>query len=582
MCLLLTTSLSKNGCDYAGDKMCGDGFGYCIRGEYWCDGSQDCLDNSDEVNCTSTTIPPSGLNVCTQDNPCRNGGICISMGHDWYTCICVGSYTGFNCERQVDNCESKPCVNNGICKDMGNGFQCQCPQGFYGRQCENDALPCRSNPCLYGGTCMENEHSYHCFCKPGHKGLNCDKEITECLTPPCHNGSPRVLEKGSRANISCNMRFHVTFIMDGDITWERRDETDAITVTSCSIDSNICVDNMPDRYHGEFEKAENELTTHLVISSVSTNETEFGCSYKQITYPITIDVYARPTGPTCKPVAVDDTKRNLVFTCRASNVYPSINALINIRGFSKDDLFFSHCSNVEDDSLNPGTYVAECVWRIPAAKFDPIKYSYYVKMYPKLPHIKGMNVPYVVSQNYTLQLSIPTAVIDYTQCPVGRGVRNGKITNSSTASCRCVLESTGFPIGQATWYTYNGNESVGIDDTEDGSSNLVINPHIHGQSYQCRAWSPLRKSLIWGPVYTPTFEKPSSDPEPISLRIDVAAGIVAGTAALTVIVAVVVWKWRSRKRQAADVAYSKSCLDDGAVIYKPQSSGDKANLFLLN
>ncbi|CAG5134091.1 unnamed protein product, partial [Candidula unifasciata] len=128
------------------------------------------------------------LNFCTHNKPCRNGGICTNTGQGGYTCTCMGSYTGVNCEREVDDCKSKPCINNGICKDIGNGFQCQCAQGFYGRQCEREAMSCKTNPCMYGGTCVEDEGSYYCLCQPGYKGFNCDTEVNECDSSPCLNG----------------------------------------------------------------------------------------------------------------------------------------------------------------------------------------------------------------------------------------------------------------------------------------------------------------------------------------------------------------------------------------------------------
>ncbi|KAK6998227.1 delta-like protein D [Biomphalaria glabrata] len=127
------------------------------------------------------------LNFCTHHKPCRNNGICTNTGQGSYTCNCVGSYTGDNCERELDDCKSKPCMNNGVCKDIGNGFQCQCPQGFYGRQCEREAMSCKASPCLYGGTCIEKDETYYCVCPAGLTGRNCEQDINECLSSPCQN-----------------------------------------------------------------------------------------------------------------------------------------------------------------------------------------------------------------------------------------------------------------------------------------------------------------------------------------------------------------------------------------------------------
>ena len=56
------------------------------------------------------------LNFCIHHKPCKNGGICSNTGAGSYTCECVGSYAGVNCERELDDCQNKPCMNDGICK----------------------------------------------------------------------------------------------------------------------------------------------------------------------------------------------------------------------------------------------------------------------------------------------------------------------------------------------------------------------------------------------------------------------------------------------------------------------------------
>ncbi|KAH9509092.1 hypothetical protein Btru_049004 [Bulinus truncatus] len=128
------------------------------------------------------------LNFCTHHKPCRNNGICTNTGQGSYTCTCAASYSGINCETELDDCKAKPCMNNGVCKDVGNGFQCQCPQGFYGRQCEREALSCKANPCSNYGTCIEKDETYYCVCPPGLTGRNCEVDINECLSSPCQNG----------------------------------------------------------------------------------------------------------------------------------------------------------------------------------------------------------------------------------------------------------------------------------------------------------------------------------------------------------------------------------------------------------
>ncbi|XP_059148224.1 delta-like protein 1 [Physella acuta] len=128
------------------------------------------------------------LNFCTHHKPCKNGGVCTNTGAGSYTCSCNASYTGVNCEREIDDCQNKPCLNRGLCLDIGTGFQCQCPQGFYGRQCEKQAVSCKAGPCVNGGTCLEGAGSYTCLCPPGYSGPNCQVDVDDCISAPCLNG----------------------------------------------------------------------------------------------------------------------------------------------------------------------------------------------------------------------------------------------------------------------------------------------------------------------------------------------------------------------------------------------------------
>ena len=44
-----------------------------------------------------------------------NGGICTNNGPDNYSCQCSESYTGHDCDVDVDYCAASPCQNGATC-----------------------------------------------------------------------------------------------------------------------------------------------------------------------------------------------------------------------------------------------------------------------------------------------------------------------------------------------------------------------------------------------------------------------------------------------------------------------------------
>jgi len=53
-------------------------------------------------------------------------------GIDSYACQCSAGYEGYNCEIDVDECDSAPCSNDAVCIDGVDEYSCKCAAGFVG------------------------------------------------------------------------------------------------------------------------------------------------------------------------------------------------------------------------------------------------------------------------------------------------------------------------------------------------------------------------------------------------------------------------------------------------------------------
>jgi len=90
-------------------------------------------------------------NPCTS-NPCQTRGYCaLSKLNKTYKCICQENFIGQQCERS-NPCLSSPCLNQAVCQAHWNQtdtwFTCRCIGTYTGNRCETSLL----NPC--GGLCM--------------------------------------------------------------------------------------------------------------------------------------------------------------------------------------------------------------------------------------------------------------------------------------------------------------------------------------------------------------------------------------------------------------------------------------------
>ena len=117
----------------------------------------------------------------------------------------INSFSGKNCDINIDDCADQPCGRHGRCQDGTNNYTCNCDLGFVGTNCQYNIDDCENNPCLNGGQCWDGENKYKCDCKDGftgkyfstiipecisciYLGTNCEYNIDDCAKSPCKNG----------------------------------------------------------------------------------------------------------------------------------------------------------------------------------------------------------------------------------------------------------------------------------------------------------------------------------------------------------------------------------------------------------
>ena len=103
------------------------------------------------------------IDVCSQSDPCENGGSCSNDGAGGYSCTCPTQYTGLNCDTDINECDAatNPCMNGGQCFNEPGSFHCDCAVGFTGSLCEEatDIPPTVSEgtSTIFGGTPTASE-----------------------------------------------------------------------------------------------------------------------------------------------------------------------------------------------------------------------------------------------------------------------------------------------------------------------------------------------------------------------------------------------------------------------------------------
>ncbi|CAG2063656.1 unnamed protein product, partial [Timema podura] len=138
----------------------------CIPASFHCDGFRDCMDGTDEQNCTAIACPENKF-------LCPRGGLnntpkCISRSQ-----LCDGKK---DCEDSADEetaCSTSSCSSLGCeykCQASLTGGACYCPEG---RKVANDSRSCIDHDeCAEWGfcdqLCTNTDGSYKCSCAPGY------------------------------------------------------------------------------------------------------------------------------------------------------------------------------------------------------------------------------------------------------------------------------------------------------------------------------------------------------------------------------------------------------------------------------
>ncbi|XP_041372894.1 uncharacterized protein LOC121386162 [Gigantopelta aegis] len=183
----------------------------CPRGFYQSrarhTGCDECMKNQTTLYQGSTASTDCVPVTFCGSGPCKNGGRCVTAGHD-YQCICSNPiYTGRNCETELDPCSSRPCYNRGSCRNNRDGtYACFCGTSrISGDRCEKDLDDCEVNPCRNSGVCQDKLRSYTCHCPlfSGYTGSLCDEVLRyPCSVNPCDAFNSRCVET-SNISRSC-------------------------------------------------------------------------------------------------------------------------------------------------------------------------------------------------------------------------------------------------------------------------------------------------------------------------------------------------------------------------------------------
>ena len=202
---------------------------------YWT--GQDC--ELDEEECSKDSCHNNGTCIEAVGGPptciCEPGK-CINVPGT-YICVCVGYWTGQDCELDGGECSKEPCHNNGTCIEAVGGpptficepgkcinvpgtYICVCVGYWTGQDCELDEEECSKDPCHNNGTCIEAVGGPPtCICEPGKcinvygtyicvcvgywTGQDCELDKEECSKDPCHNNGTCIEAVGGPPTCIC-------------------------------------------------------------------------------------------------------------------------------------------------------------------------------------------------------------------------------------------------------------------------------------------------------------------------------------------------------------------------------------------
>ncbi|CAM4885008.1 unnamed protein product [Rotaria socialis] len=138
------------------------------------------------------------FDICKQQNPCYNGGTCVSVmpnyydssysrfdvGDVGYKCDCPPKTSGDHCQKS--EFPSAYCLNGGSLFQLYDRHnksieKCICPAGFRGEHCEENIDNCKEITCSTHGICEDGIEKYACSCFDGFYGINCERKHVQTV-----------------------------------------------------------------------------------------------------------------------------------------------------------------------------------------------------------------------------------------------------------------------------------------------------------------------------------------------------------------------------------------------------------------
>ncbi|XP_021377090.1 uncharacterized protein LOC110465523 isoform X2 [Mizuhopecten yessoensis] len=134
-----------------------------------------------------------------------------------YKCICMGGYTGVNCDTAPDFCLNNTCKNSAICQSQAWNYTCQCVGDFRGELCEENIVHgqwakwsdwnrCTVTCSVSGSAGQQNRNRTCSDPPPGTDGNECsgsDQEVQACNLEQCPSCKPiELLLLGARKTIT--------------------------------------------------------------------------------------------------------------------------------------------------------------------------------------------------------------------------------------------------------------------------------------------------------------------------------------------------------------------------------------------